>query len=415
MTRRAGALATVAAVFASIATVAAAAPSTTTHFYSPPPNPAAQQQIAKLTSAGDTLNAARLAALAATPHAVWITGGTPNDARVAALKTVNRAAGKNETPVIVLYDVPFRDCSQYSAGGATDTASYEAWIDGVAAGIGDQQAVVLLEPDSLGIIPFYTTFYSGMEWCQPRDAAGSPLPGADPAHRFAQLNYAVDALEKDPHVSVYLDGTNAAWLGPAEAANRLLQAGVQRAQGFFTNVSNYMTTHDSVVHGRWVSDCIEWATNPASWAKGHPEWCPSGQYDPALGYAVNYSDAYVASMDAAFAANPAGTTHFVVDTSRNGQGAWTPPAGKYSGDPQVWCNPPGRGAGTPPTTATGNPLVDAYLWVKVPGESDGSCNRSIAGSTTDPEWGGIVDPPAGTWFPQQALQLAQLASPPLLP
>ena len=61
----------------------------------------------------------------------------------------------------------------------------------------------------------------------------------------------------------------------------------------------------------------------------------------------------------------------------------------------------------------GQQLVDAYLWIKVPGESDGSCNRGIAGSTMDPEWG-IVDPPAGAWFPQQALQLAQLANPPLL-
>ena len=68
-----------------------------------------------------------------------------------------------------------------------------------------------------------------------------------------------------------------------------------------------------------------------------------------------------------------------------------------------------------PTTDTGNALVDAYLWVKVPGESDGSCNRGVSGSTTDPEWGGTVDPAAGAWFPQQALQLAQLASPALLP
>jgi endoglucanase len=44
--------------------------------------------------------------------------------------------------------------------------------------------------------------------------------------------------------------------------------------------------------------------------------------------------------------------------------------------------------------STGNPLLDA---------------------TTDPEWGGIVDPAAGQWFPQQALQLAALAAPPLLP
>jgi endoglucanase len=60
------------------------------------------------------------------------------------------------------------------------------------------------------------------------------------------------------------------------------------------------------------------------------------------------------------------------------------------------------------------PLVDALLWVKTPGQSDGQCNRGIAGSTTDPEWGGITDPAAGEWFGQQALQLAQLANPPLL-
>ncbi|MDX6675373.1 MAG: endoglucanase, partial [Solirubrobacteraceae bacterium] len=107
------------------------------------------------------------------------------------------------------------------------------------------------------------------------------------------------------------------------------------------------------------------------------------------------------------------TTHLVVDTSRNGQGLWHPSV-SYP-DAQDWCNPPGRGVGTHPTANTGIGLVDAYLWVKIPGESDGQCNRGIAGSTTDPEWGGIVDPAAGTWFPQQALQLAQNASPPLIP
>jgi endoglucanase len=64
------------------------------------------------------------------------------------------------------------------------------------------------------------------------------------------------------------------------------------------------------------------------------------------------------------------------------------------------------------------PLLDAYLWIKVPGESDGSCNRGT-GTTGDPEWAaltgsaGFIDPAAGDWFPQQALQLARLASPPL--
>ena len=77
------------------------------------------------------------------------------------------------------------------------------------------------------------------------------------------------------------------------------------------------------------------------------------------------------------------TTRYVIDTSRNGQGPWQPPA--YP-DPQDWCNPPDRGVGLPPTLDTGETLVDAYLWVKIPGESDGECTRGLgpAGETTDP-------------------------------
>jgi endoglucanase len=101
---------------------------------------------------------------------------------------------------------------------------------------------------------------------------------------------------------------------------------------------------------------------------------------------------------------------FVIDTGRNGQGPWEPPAGLYP-DPQDWCNAPGRGAGPRPRILASNGLAAALLWVKSPGESDGSCNRGITGSTTDPEWGGIIDPIASGWFRAQALQLARLATP----
>jgi endoglucanase len=105
------------------------------------------------------------------------------------------------------------------------------------------------------------------------------------------------------------------------------------------------------------------------------------------------------------------TTHFVVDTSRNAQGPWEP--GDYP-DAQDWCNPPDRGLGLLPTADTGNPLVDAYLWVKIPGESDGECTRGLgnAGETVDPEWG-VIDPAAGDWFPEMALDLVHNANPPL--
>jgi endoglucanase len=100
--------------------------------------------------------------------------------------------------------------------------------------------------------------------------------------------------------------------------------------------------------------------------------------------------------------------------------------------PGAWCTPPGTGLGLRPTTETGVPLLDAYLWIKTVGESDGSCDINggtrawdydrynpwgIAGESQkhfDPLWG-MIDPAAGTWFPAHALDLAEKAQPPLLP
>lgn len=405
----------VAAVAATAAGATASAPGT--QFYAPGPDAAAQQQVAQLTSSGDKTDAALVAATASTPHAVWITGGSPNDARVAALKTVNRAAGKNQVPVIALYDIPGRDCAGYSAGGATDSASYEAWIDGVAAGIGDKPAIVILEPDSLGLLPQAN--------CGSQDFTD--------ADRYAELNYAVDELGQSAATRVYLDATHSAWQSVGDAAQRLVQAGVARAAGFFLNVSNYQYASNEVFYGTWISDCTAYATQVAPGAYGD---CPNQYWDggPATGWDgdaltpfrvwqdVSYSGAHAdltwntTGIDSRWASMLGATqpsTHFVVDTSRDGLGPWQPTVA-YP-DAQDWCNPPGRGLGPRPTADTGSALADAFLWVKVPGESDGSCNRGISGSTTDPEWDGMVDPPAGVWFPAQALQLAQLANPPLEP
>jgi endoglucanase len=377
-----GAFAAVAALTAT----AMAGPSGTA-FYAPGPNPSAQQQIAGLTSSGRRADAALVAKLAATPHAVWITSGTPNEARVLTQKTVNRAAGKNELPVIALYNIPGRDCGNFSAGGATDLASYEAWIDGVAGGLRGHEAMIILEPDSLGLLP-------------QSDCGSSLFTDAD---RLAELNYAVDVLSAAGG-RVYLDGTHSGWLGVGAAASRLVAAGVQRAAGFYLNVSNYQPTPNLVHYGTWISECIAFANNTeeGGWRLGHYDWCAS-QYYPATSTDTStwhLSDEWYAGN----LGHATPTTHFVIDTSRNGQGAWS--------GPLDWCNPPGRGAGIQPTADTGNALVDAYLWIKVPGESDGQCTRGDTTDGTDSAWG-VVDPAAGQWFPQQALQLAKLASPPL--
>lgn len=58
------------------------------------------------------------------------------------------------------------------------------------------------------------------------------------------------------------------------------------------------------------------------------------------------------------------------------------------------------------------PLLDAFLWIKTPGESDGECNRWNPLGDPDPVRG-YVNPGAGEWFPRQALELVEFANPPL--
>ena len=163
------------------------------------------------------------------------------------------------------------------------------------------------------------------------------LDAAGQASALGLLHHAVDVLSQRPGVAVYIDAGNASWQAPATIARRLQQAGINHAAGFSLNVSNFDSTPSEIAYGRQVSALT-------------------------------------------------GGSHFVIDTSRNGQGP--APGGE-------WCNPPGRGLGHAVTTATGDPLVDAFLWVKNPGESDGTCN------------GG---PTAGQWWPDYALGLAQRSS-----
>jgi endoglucanase len=143
----------------------------------------------------------------------------------------------------------------------------------------------------------------------------------DQAERLAVLRSAVDLLEANPGTHTYLDAGNATWISPPAMAERLRAAGATAADGFAINVSNFETTADNVAYGEQVSALL-------------------------------------------------GGAHFVVDTSRNGNGPGTD-----------WCNPPGRALGEHPTAQTGQARVDAYLWVKRPGESDGTCNGGPAAGT----------------------------------
>lgn len=159
----------------------------------------------------------------------------------------------------------------------------------------------------------------------------NPRCAGEAAKRLPLIGGAVDILAA-AGLTTYLDGGNSRWLTPAVQADWLVRAGVARSSGFFTNVSNF---------------------NPVQVEQDY-----AGKVSSRVGF-----------------------KHFVIDVSRNGPG-WT----------GGWCNPPGASLGENPRVLAGSLKLDALLWVKHPGLSDGSCN------------GG---PPAGQWFEAAALSLAR--------
>jgi endoglucanase len=313
---RIAALATAAALAGLLAPAARAQD---VPFDADPAHTNAARQAQKFARAGRERDAARMRALSLVPQARWFNGGTPKQVRRDVDALVTAATARQTVPVLVAYNVPNRDCSLYSAGGARNGRGYRAWIAAVSRGIGDRRAVVILEPDAL---------------------AGLCGKG-----RLGHLRGAVDRLARD-QTSVYVDAGHSNWVPAGVMARRLRLVHAERAAGFALNVSNFRRTDETVAYGTQISGSL-------------------------------------------------GGARFVIDTSRNGRGPWRAPRGR-----EEWCNPPGRGLGARPPTATGNPLVAAFLWVKAPGESDGECADGN-------------DPPAGVWWPRYALGLIRRASPPL--
>ncbi|MEO6532485.1 MAG: glycoside hydrolase family 6 protein [Pseudolysinimonas sp.] len=415
----------------------------TTRFALHQPSADAVKQVASLVRQRQLHDAALIGAELATPQADWFTKGTPATVRRQVNQTVTIANALGRTPTLVIYYVPGRDCSQYSSGGAASDADYRAWIDAFVSGLGRGKAVVVVEPDGLANLP--------------SDCA-SAYPGQDvdalTTSRLADIKYAADTLEnRAPNASIYLDAGNSAWLNVGEITRRLLLADVNTVNGFALNVSNYQYTVNSDDYGTWVAECLAYATTvspggydscPNQYWNGGPSNNWTGvaldRYQPWSSTAVDDPTHYTGAIDERFSSMLNGvvpTAHFIVDTSRNGRGPndmsayaaapYNQPASVISAlQNGGWCNPPGAGLGHRPTASTGVPLVDAYLWVKNPGESDGQCNiaggarswdysqynpwnwDTAAQQQNDPLWG-ITDPAAGAWFPQQALQLARNA------
>ena len=152
------------------------------------------------------------------------------------------------------------------------------------------------------------------------------------------LQRAVELLTEGAGTTLFLDAGHAGWIEDLPAlATALRASGVERADGFSLNVANFQTTADSVAYGARLSALLDQA-------------------------------------------------QFVVDVSRNGRGAPGPADGV-----DAWCNVPGAALGENPRIGADRALAVAFLWIKEPGASDGSCRPG--------------EPPAGQFWPEYAQRL----------
>jgi cellulose 1,4-beta-cellobiosidase len=328
--------------------------------------------------------AALLKKVEALPTAIWLdslksVGAVPKTLDAAAAQ--QKKDGKPVVTVFAVYDLPERDCAAVASNGELTIANggekryQKEFIDKIAAAFKahpKQRIAAILEPDSL-----------------PNVATNLSIPkcaAAEAVYRHS-IAYAVKTLAL-PNVSLYLDAAHAGWLGWVKNREKIAKifsevlaeaGGPEKIRGFATNVSNYDTL------------------TPGDLPKVEPS-------DPATDELT-----YVKILDQSL--TEAGITGkgFVIDTSRNGRAGIRTKSGS-------WCNVKGAGLGERPQ-ATPAPLIDAYFWVKPPGDADGGSDPANPGfdencgpKSPDSAQGA---PRAGAWFGRYFVELVKNANPPL--
>lgn len=201
-------------------------------FYTDPGTNAAKWVAA---NPGDSRTAVIRDRVAAVPQARWFTTTNTSTVRGEVDAYVGAAAAAGKIPIMVVYDIPNRDCGGASGGGAPSHDAYRAWIDQVAAGVAGRPAAIVLEPDVLAL----------MTNCQSGDQQGQTT---------ASIAYAGKRLKAaSAQAKVYFDIGHSAWLSPGDAAARLRAADIANsADGISTNVSNYRATADEVSYDKSV-------------------------------------------------------------------------------------------------------------------------------------------------------------------
>ncbi|SMF18830.1 glycoside hydrolase family 6 protein [Pseudobacteriovorax antillogorgiicola] len=235
---------------------------------------------------------------------VWLSSNwIPGPKGIQDKVTEYRKLSQGKMLGFIIYDVPGRDCGQYSSGGVTGLDEYLGVIQQVIDGLAGSQAMLILEPDALALSA-ETRCKSGLE------------------NATAAIASAVALLKEHRNIKTYLDASHGNWLAVETVVPLLKKANIAEADGFALNISNYVSTEKNYTFGKAIA----------------------------------------AQLD---------NKPFLIDTSRNGRGVY----GDGSGE--SWCNPPERALGKSPRFDTGLDGVEAFIWGKKPGESDGTCRGGL--------------------------------------
>ncbi|GAA5194720.1 glycoside hydrolase family 6 protein [Rugosimonospora acidiphila] len=338
----------------------------------------------------------------------------------------------------VVYDLPDRDCAALASNGELTVANdginkYKTqFIDPIAAIMKDPKyaslrIVNVVEDDSL---PNLVTNLS-IATCAEANSSGAYVQG---------IQYALNQLHAN-NIYNYLDIGHHAWLGWdsnfAPAATLMTSVvrgttnGFASVDGFIDNTANYGALQEPYFN-------INTSVNGTSVRQS--TWVDWNFYVDELGYSQAFrnqliSDGFPSSLG------------MLIDTSRDGWGGSArPTAASTSTDVNTfvnnsridrrihagnWCNQSGAGLGERPKAAPGPAGIDAYVWIKPPGESDGASSQipNDEGKgfdrMCDPTYGGNVlnqnnptgalanAPLSGHWFSAQFQQLMANAYPPL--
>jgi len=329
-------------------------------------------------------DAALLKKVEAFPTGVWLdtiaqAGTVSKVLDDAAAK--EKKAGQPLVTVFVVYDLPERDCAAVASNGELTAAKdgekryakeYIAKIAAAFKAHPKQRIVAIVEPDSLANIA--------------TNLSVAKCATAEPIYKHL-IATAVRELAM-PNVALYLDAAHAGWLGWTGNRTKIVKiyadvlaeaGGADKIRGFATNVSNYDSLKGGDLRKLQPSDP-----------------CPDEL-------------TYVQQLDESLTRVGITGKAFVIDTSRNGRAGIRTNSGS-------WCNVKGAGLGERPQ-ASPAPLVDAYYWIKPPGDADGGSDPSKPGfdkncgpDAPDSAQGA---PHAGSWFASYFIELAKGAEPSL--